>query len=100
MVADVLGLLLGHREPQQADLTQGVARAELPGERDHLPLGLECRRIHRSRALDAEPLARVVVEERDPRDQEAAVAPARASGHSAGLEQDRLDAVLGQPARA
>ena len=100
MVAHVLGLLLGHGQPDQPDLAERVARAQLLGQGDHLPLRLERGRVHRPRPLDAEPLARVVVEERDARDQEAAVAPARAARHGAGLEQDRVDAVLREPARA
>ena len=47
MVAHVLGLLLGHRQPDQPDLAERVARAELLGERDHLLLGLQRGRVHR-----------------------------------------------------
>ena len=47
VVAHVLGLLLRHREPQQADLAQRVAGAELVGELVDLALGLERARVHR-----------------------------------------------------
>ncbi len=100
VVADVLGLLLRHREPQQADLPQGVARAQLLGELEDVPLRVERARVHRARGLDPEALARVVVERGRAGDQESAVAPAGAAGHRPGLEQDRLDPVLREPARA
>ena len=100
VIADVLGLLLGHRQPQQADLPERVARAQLRGQLVDVPLRLERARVHRAGSLGSVVLARVVVEGGGAGDQEAAVSPARAAGHGPGLEEHRLDAALREPAGA
>ena len=100
VVAHVLRLLLRHGQAQQAHLPNGLVGSELFGERKDVPLRIERARVHRASALRPVLLARVVVEGGHARDQEAAVAPARAARHGPRLEQHRLDAELRQPARA
>ena len=75
--AHVLGFLVRCGEPQRTDAPHGFAHAELVRKLVHLPLRLHRARVKAPRRLAAPAPARVHVEGRRARQQEAAVAPAR-----------------------
>jgi hypothetical protein len=99
VVAHVLRLLVGDGQAQQPHAPDRVVHAELGRELVHVRLRRQRARVHRARSPRPVALAGVVVERGRPGDQEPAVAAARAACDGPGLEHQRLDAALREPAR-
>ena len=100
LTAHAFGLLLGDRHAQRTDATHRVAHAERLREVADLMLCRHRAGVDAPVSLATVELAGIVVKRRHAREQEAAVAAARAAGHAAALEHQRLDSMSGQAARA